>query len=65
MMAKLEPKILGSFFSIHIKDGFLDILSTSNYYRGADLTTKGGVFCIKAYETVVKFKDSYSLFEYN
>jgi hypothetical protein len=43
---EFENKNIGSFFNIQIKNASLNITSLGNIFRGAKLTTKGGVFCI-------------------
>lgn len=55
---------LGSFFYLRSTDGEMTVNSESCTYRGADMTTKGGVFYIYASEPV-SFTDVGSLFQYN
>jgi len=52
---------LGSFFYIRSTSGKMNVLSENNIYRGADSTTKGGVFYIYA-EEPVNFTDINSTF---
>lgn len=53
---------LGSFFFLRSTSGTLTVTSKNNTYRGADLTTKGGVFYIYA-EKPVTFSDVNSTFQ--
>ena len=53
---------LGSYFYLESSNGKMFINSTSNIYRGSDLTTKGGVFYIFGFLPVL-FTDNGSIFE--
>jgi hypothetical protein len=52
---------LGSFFYLRSTNGTMNVSSSASIYRGADMTTKGGVFYIYASNTV-NFTDVGSLF---